>query len=80
MFVFHKQNLCQRVIESEIGRKKTVIANILKDPDAYGTKKHTDKRKKISFGEKLGTAEANLQTILKHTQTFNAVQRQLDDI
>ena len=33
----------------EIGRSKIVIANFLKDFDAYGTKEHTDWRKKISL-------------------------------
>ena len=37
--VFHKENLFTRVIASKFGHGKTVIANFLKDPDAYGTKK-----------------------------------------
>ena len=44
----NKQNLSQRVIASEIGRSKAVIANFLKDPDAYGTRKHTGWHKEIS--------------------------------
>ena len=44
-----KQNLSLRVIVSSIGRDKTVIANFLKDPDAYGTRKHTGRPKKISL-------------------------------
>ena len=43
----HRPNLSQCVIASEIGRSKTVIANFIKDPGAYGTKKHTERPKKI---------------------------------
>ena len=35
----YKQYLSQRVIASEIGRSKTVIAYFMKDSYAYGTKK-----------------------------------------
>ena len=45
----YKQNLSKRVIASEISCSKRVIANVLKDPDAYGTKKHTGRPKKISL-------------------------------
>ena len=52
---FHKQNLAQRVIAGEIGGSKKVIANFLKDSDAYGAKKHTSRHKKISlaFGRRI---------------------------
>ena len=43
----HKLNLSQRVIASEIGRSKTVIANFQTDPKAYGTIKHTGQPKTI---------------------------------
>ena len=45
----HKQNVSQRVIANEINRSKTVSANFLKAPDAYRTKKHTGRHKKISL-------------------------------
>ena len=45
--------MSQRVIASEIARSKTVIVNFSKDPDAYGTKKHTGWPKNISLA--LGT-------------------------
>ena len=37
IFELHKQNLSPSVVASGIVRSK--ITNILKDPDAYGTKK-----------------------------------------
>ena len=44
------QNLSQHVITSVIGRSKTVIANFLKNLDAYGAKKkHTGRPEKISL-------------------------------
>ena len=42
------QNFSQRAIAYEIGRSKTVVANFLKDPDIYGSKKSTGRPKKIS--------------------------------
>ena len=44
----YMKNLSQRVITSEICRSTTEKANFLKDPDEYGTKKHTGRPEKIS--------------------------------
>ncbi|CAB1435272.1 unnamed protein product [Pleuronectes platessa] len=44
----HKQGLSQRAIAAEVGRSKTVILHILKDPQGYGTKKSSGRPKKIS--------------------------------
>ena len=67
-----KENLSQSVIAIEIGRSKTVIANFLKCSDAYVTKNHTGRPKKIShaFGRWIRSSQLAL----------NAAQRQFDDI
>nr|CBN81130.1 Transposable element Tc3 transposase [Dicentrarchus labrax] len=44
----HKQGLSQRAIAAEVGRSKTFILNFLKDPEVYGTKRSSDRPKKIS--------------------------------
>ena len=77
----HKQNLSQRVIASEIRRSKTVVVNFLKDPDAYGTKKHIGTPKKISLslgrrirrGVRKSSSQSSDYSVMR-IQTLNAFQ------
>ena len=43
-----RRGLSQRAIANEIGRSRTVIANFIKNPDAYASKKSSSRPIKIS--------------------------------
>ena len=74
-----EQNLSQCVIASKIGRSKTVIVTFLKDPDVYGTKKHTGwpNKNSLALGRRI---RKNLSQSSNQFKARTDAQGQLHDI